>query len=186
MTTQSIEPGPLSRRLARLSARQRQLLADLAAELLLRDPAGATLARVDDPALLARQTADSVLDTAAVWQEHLGPLYDVDGVARLLGHEGRALSRQAVSKRRHLLALRTGSGRVVYPAFQLRNGKVIDGLDRVLDAVPEQLVSRWTLASWLVSPEPDLDGSTPLEVLRAGGIEVVVAVARRWAHALAA
>ncbi len=40
----------------------------------------------------------------------LGPVYDVDGVARLIG--GAApVTRQAVSKRR-LLALKTGSGRV--------------------------------------------------------------------------
>jgi hypothetical protein len=54
-----------------------------------------------------------------------------------------------VSKRR-LLALTTGSGRVVYPAFQFTAQRGA-GLPGVV-ATSTTLVSPWTVASWLVSP----------------------------------
>jgi hypothetical protein len=55
--------------------------------------------------------------------------------------------------------------------------------------VPEALVSRWTLASWLVGPDAELDGERPIDVLQEGAPEgrtVLLAAARRWAAALAA
>jgi hypothetical protein len=171
---------------AALSAHQRAFLDRLTQELLLRDPAGRLLTGVDDPAALARLIAEQTLDTAGAWTEHLGPVYDVEGVRRLLGRAGAPVSRQAVSKRRGLLALTTGSGRVVYPAFQFRGGAPVTGLAQVLDAVPESLVSRWTLASWLMSPEPELGGERPIEVLSYGQVSAVLAAARSWTAALVA
>ncbi|TAK71330.1 MAG: hypothetical protein EPO13_00410 [Actinomycetota bacterium] len=169
-----------------VTASQARWLESFVGELVRRDPGGASLARVADPELLAQLTADRVVDAAAAWQEHLGPLYDAESVGRLLAYGGRPISRQAVSKRRNLLALRTGSGRVVYPAFQFAAGSVVPGLAEVLDAVPDSAVSRWTLASWLVSPAAGLDGSTPVEALRRNESARVVELARQWAAALAA
>lgn len=163
----------------------RRFLAALAAELAARDPAGDVLARVDDPGELARAAADRAVDSAVVWQEHLGTFYDVDGVRALLGRSGRPVTKQAVSKRR-LLALRTGSGRLVYPALQFRDGAPLPGLDRVLDVLPGRLVSPWTVASWLVTPQPGLDGDRPVDVLATGHVEIVLEAARNWAAALAA
>lgn len=171
---------------AAVPASHRRFLADLAAELAVRDPDGSRLRRVDDPHALAREAAEQAVDTAAIWHEHLGAFYDVEGVRRLLGRSGRPVSKQAVSKRRGLLALRTGSGRVVYPSFQFRDGGPLAGIEQVLAVLPEVLVSRWTVASWLVSPQPDLDGDRPLDVLAAGHIEPVTDAARAWAAALAA
>lgn len=87
-------------------------------------------------------------------------------------------------QRRGLLALKTGSGRAVYPLFQFVAGRPVDGLADVLDAVPEQLASRWTLASWLVTPRAELDGERPVEVLADGSPQPVVRAAREWAAAL--
>nr|WP_231126459.1 antitoxin Xre/MbcA/ParS toxin-binding domain-containing protein [Motilibacter aurantiacus] len=156
------------------------------AELLLRDPDGSRLDRVDDPDALARETAGRVVDTAAAWEAHLGAFYDVEGVRTLLSRGGRLISKQAVSKRKGLLALTTGSGRVVYPRFQFADGAPLAGLDDVLAELPEPLVSRWTVASWLVSPQPALDGERPVDVLREGSPAPVAAAARGWARSLAA
>jgi hypothetical protein len=169
-----------------LSPQQKDFLERLAAELLLRDPDGSRFAAADDPQLLAREAADRAVDAAQAWIAHLGPMYDVDGVRQLLGRSGIPVSRQAVSKRRGLLALTTGSGAVVYPAFQFPGGSPVAGLAKVLDALPEHLVSRWTVASWLVSAEPDLNGERPIDVLAYGASESVVAAAQQWAAALAA
>jgi hypothetical protein len=167
-----------------LSPRQQEFLDALAAELALRDPEGHALDQVDDPALLARQTADQAVDSAVAWIAHLGPMYDVETVRRLLGRPDAPVSRQAVSKRRGLLALTTGSGRVVYPAFQFVGGSPVPQLARVLSALPEALVSRWTVASWLASAEPMLDDQRPIDVLAAGQSDAVVRAAAAWAAAL--
>jgi hypothetical protein len=138
---------------------------------------------------MARDAAQHVLDTAPTWVEHLGAFYDTDGVQKLLSRHGTPISRQAVHKRRGLLALTTGSGQVVYPAFQFDGQRPVPGLALVLDALPESVVSRWTVASWLVSPEADVDGERPVDVLRDQGPEGQVAVlgaARRWAAQLGA
>ena len=98
------------------------------------------------------------------------------------------MSRQAVHKRKGLLALTTGSGRVVYPAFQFRGRILAPGLARVLEELPGDRVSRWTVASWLVSPEADLGGEAPIEVLfdaDPAGVDAVARVARAWAGDLA-
>src|SRR5687767_11489293 len=94
------------------------LLEAIGAQLAQEDPTGALVARSDDVTLLARYAAQRVLDSASTWVEHLGAFYDSDGVQRLLSRDGAPISRQAVHKRRGLLALTTGSGQVVYPAFQ--------------------------------------------------------------------
>jgi hypothetical protein len=128
---------------------------------------------------------EQVVDSS--W-EQLGAFYDVAAVRSLLGRVGKPITRQDVDKRKGLLALTTGSGQVVYPAFQFRGRQLVDGLDQVLNELPEQLVSRWTLASWLVSPESDLGGERPIDVLFGqdpGGVDAVVRVAQAWAVDLA-
>lgn len=151
-------------------------------ELRQHDPEGELGA---DAARLARAVAGRLLDDSARWSAALGACYDVDGVRELLGAPGRPISKQAVSQRVGLLALTTGSGRVVYPAFQFSGRAVVDGLPEVLRILPATLVSRWTVASWLVSHDADLSAA-PVEALRQGRVGAVVASARDWAGRLAA
>ena len=158
-------------------------------ELYRRDPDGTRLTVTADISQEASLAADRVLDTAAQWLEHLGAFYDTDGVRVLLGGEGTPVTRQAVHKRRGLLALMTGNGRVVYPSIQFRGREPAPGLERVLAELPEEIVSRWTVASWLTSPEANLEGERPIDVLfdaDEGAIAAVVSCARQWAIALAA
>lgn len=166
-----------------LTPSQRRLLSAIGAELARRDPSGSATDHVDDIEAAARAAVDALVDTGALWQAHLGPVYDAKTVAVILGSPDKPVSRQAVSKR-SLLALRTGNGRVYYPAFQFANGQPMAGLADLLSTIDEDLVSRWTLASWLVSPEADLDGASPIDVLRAGDVERVLRLARAWALAL--
>jgi len=173
--------------LAKRPASHLGLVRALLQELEVRDPDGSLVAAADDVTGVAHAALDRVLDSSRTWSEHLGPFYDAEGVAALLARDGRTISRQAVSKRKGLLALTTGSGRVVYPAGQFRGRVPVPGLDAVLHELPEGLVSRWTVASWLFSPEPELDGERPIDVLGDGGPEsvaAVTAVARRWAAQL--
>lgn len=160
-----------------------RLLQALLNELADRDPHGEATGHLDDPREVARVTVDAVLDSDQFWEEHLGPMYDAKGVAALLGDRSKPLTRQAVSKRA-LLGVKTGNGRVFYPAFQFEGRQPVGGLDKVLRTVDPHLLSRWTLASWLISPERDLDNARPIDVLRSGDVDRVVAVASRWAAAL--
>lgn len=154
-----------------------------AEELQLRDPQGNTFDDEVDPVALARAAACRLIDTTRAWHEHLGPVYDTDGVASLLGPR-RRVSRQAVHKRR-LLALKTGSGRVVYPAFQFdETGTVVDGVPELVKMIDQASLSLWALASWLASPEREFDGDRPIDVLRCGGKQLVLSVASRWLTAL--
>lgn len=137
---------------------------------------------VVDAAELGRQAALEAV-AGSLWGEQLGPVYDSEGVMALLG----GVTKQAVSDRvrRHaLLALRTGSGRLVYPAFQFDGRRVIDGLAAVLAVVVPDDTEAWYVASWLTTPDPALGGLAPYEALRAGELEAVRAAAYEVATAL--
>ena len=158
------------------------------AELDKRDPDGSLLDSSTDVSQAATLAADQVLDPSLLWVEHLGAFYDTDAVRSLLARDGKPVSRQAVNQREGLLALTTGSGRVVYPAFQFHARRPVRGLDRVLNELPESLVSRWTLASWLIAPEHELEDERPIDVLfdeEPGSLDAVVRAARNWAAQLA-
>lgn len=166
-----------------------RVLRSMIVELRRRDPDGAQLSRADDPDELARAVAERIVDFSAGWVEHLGPFYDSASVAELLARNGDPITKQAVSKRKGLLSLTTGSGQVVFPAFQFRDRRLVPGLPKIFGELPEDVVSRWTLASWLVSPDVDLDGARPIDVLHDGSdgdIAAVVTAARQWRVALAA
>lgn len=158
-----------------------ELIALVARALAERDPDGTlseALARSDPTAV--DQAVERMLSASTAWSDLLGPVYDTAGVMAILG-----VTRQAVSKRR-LLALTTGSGRVVYPSFQFTGSGLVDGVVAVLGLLPASLISPWTLAAWFVTPVRELEDSTPIEVLADGDAEPVLRLARRWASGLAA
>jgi hypothetical protein len=118
-----------------------------------------------------------------VWARHLGPAYPTRHVRRLF-----KASKQAVNdrvRRGTLLALRNEAGEVVYPAFQFGpNGQPLAGIADVIGAFKGAVETPYTIAAWLVSPEAELDGSTPIEQLRLGRRDVVADVARHYAARL--
>lgn len=111
----------------------------------------------------------------AVWADHVGPFVDTQGVMAVLGD----VTRQAVSQRvrgGRLLALRTGDGAFVYPLWQFRDGRPLEGLAQVLEAAgydPDRPATGWTLASWLSTEDPALGGE-PRTLLAAGRIDAVL------------
>lgn len=144
-------------------------------------------AELGTPEELGRRAALAAAAEAA-WKGQLGPLLETDQVRRLVGVK----SRQAVSdlgSRRRLLALPRSGRRVVYPAFQFAaNGRPFEVLPRVLAEFEERgaAVSRWTIASWFVTPQPLLGGQTPAGWLKAGrDPEKAVLAARRTAARMA-
>ena len=135
----------------------------------------------DDPADAGRRAALNAV-SGAMWTDHLGPFYNTEGVMALLG----GVSKQAVHdrvRRHRLLALRTDSGRLVYPTFQFVGHAPVTGLDKVLAIVLPDDAESWMVASWLCTPDPAL-GSTPVAALRAGHHDPVCAAARDLASAL--
>lgn len=145
--------------------------------------------------------ADTIADTiagllAAVpqfdgpWGPAVGPVYLTEQVRALLG----GVSRQALAdraKRGTLLALKTRDGATVYPAWQLTtDGQVLPGLAEVLRlfAADEhgEVVDGWTLASWLRTPLPELDGDSVTDRLRAGDVaaarQAAARAAARWSR----
>lgn len=102
-------------------------------------------------------------------------------MARTLLH---GISRQRVDRRvkeRTLLAVPGPSNRRLYPTIQFnRDGSVVDGLKPVLEALPTR--NAWAALNFLARPEPRLDGRTPVDLLKQGEIDIVVAAARRVAE----
>lgn len=131
----------------------------------------------DEPGPLGERASLNAA-AAAVWTSQVGPFLDTDGVSRILN----GVSRQAISQRvraGRLLALRTGNDRLVYPLWQFRQGVVLPGLGRVLQAAgidPGRPATAWTLASWLVTGDPDLGGA-PRDLLAAGHVAPVLKAA---------
>lgn len=130
-----------------------------------------------------RRIVDRLLEqdaTDARWAAQLGPAYRQADVAALLGK-----SKQAVSRDRHLLALRTRGGAIVYPAFQFDGRRLLPGLGTVVTTLVPVAASPWTVASWLTSGSASLDGRRPLDVLREGEVAAVQRAADAFAAGLA-
>jgi hypothetical protein len=113
------------------------------------------------------------------WAEQIGPVYRQGDVALLLGK-----SRQAVSDDRRLLRLEMRSGGIGYPVFQFDGRRMLPGVAEVNAILGPAVATSWTVASWLTSAQPALNGATPLERLREGDVEGVTLAARRFASAL--
>lgn len=134
-----------------------------------------------DPEEAGRRAA-ATASAGQAWAADAGPFYDTDGARTALG----GVTKQAVSQRvreQRLLGLRLaadgGRARLVYPAWQFRPA-VLRHLPAVLAAAgldPERPVTGWTVAAWLTSPDPDLDGLTPVELLQADRPDPVITAA---------
>ncbi|MHB0877268.1 MAG: hypothetical protein ACYC5O_14620 [Anaerolineae bacterium] len=97
-------------------------------------------------------------------------------VARLLG-----VSRQTVNNRRlkgRLIGVPSTRGDYEYPAWQFADGGVLPGLERVLMALRDH--HPWTQLSYMLNPDSRLGDRTPLEVLRQGRADDVVAAASMY------
>lgn len=96
-------------------------------------------------------------------------------VAAVLG-----VSRQAVDKRRRanrLLAVPVGTG-YAYPACQFSGSGLVQGLDRVLVALP--IADPWMRLDWLLAEDEALGGESPLEALQNSDLDAVMGIASSY------
>ncbi|WP_348627040.1 antitoxin Xre/MbcA/ParS toxin-binding domain-containing protein [Mesorhizobium sp. WSM3873] len=77
-------------------------------------------------------------------------------------------------RRGEVVALRKGGRKHVFPLAQFVDGRPAPGIGEVLAAITNPRLA-WF---WLTRPSPELDGRTPIEMLREDMIEDVVRVAR--------
>lgn len=113
-----------------------------------------------DPRALGRRAALLAV-AGAVWRRHLGPLLNTKQVAELLGVGTRQAVHDRV-KRRRILALSTGERGLAYPAFQFgETGEPYPAIASVLETFAEAGLSPYTVASWLVTPQGELDDLAP-------------------------
>lgn len=110
----------------------------------------------------------------------LGPCYTTRGLRTALG-----ISRQAVwraTKEHRVLRLQTPDGVSLYPAAQVRDGKLIPGIRPVLDVLAEGGPYPFMWASWLLGPTCD-GRCRYIDQLAAGDVDGVVLAARHTATA---
>ena len=108
--------------------------------------------------------------------EKLGGTLSVEQVSELIG-----ISRQAVDKRRsqnQLIGLIQGKRGYAYPAFQFEDGKTLDGLKEVLEALAGH--DPWMQSIFFANGNDRLNHRTPLDALRQGEREAVVRVAEAY------
>ena len=146
--------------------------------------AGGDPARLGSPAELARRML-AVVPAAHPWDEQIGPFYDTAGLVRWLEVSKQALSDRV--RRRRLLAVTTADGRILYPARQFADRRLVAGLSETLAAFRDVPVDGWAVAAWLTTPSIALAGASPLDWLRAGdepGPVLLAAqqTAARWAQ----
>lgn len=113
-------------------------------------------------------------DTVNPWAEIVGPCYTTSSIGRLLGLSEREVSDAAASLQ--LLALRTSDGMTLYPAFQIWDGQVVEGLAEVLQVLRTGIDDSWTWAQWLNTAVSDGDAAPTraIDELRAGHLAAVI------------
>lgn len=84
-------------------------------------------------------------------------------------------SRQAIYgllRQERLLAVPVGTGHLCIPAWQFRDGRILPGLNRTLQALVHK--DPWRRLLFFVSANFLLENQRPLDILRSGDIEAVV------------
>lgn len=144
-----------------------------------RPAAGAKPPVIDTAAFAPDARSRALLHGVRIAQDDLreaGGAYDLDQVRTLL----HGVSRQRIDRRvkdRTLLAVPGPSNRRLYPTVQFnRDGSVVAGLKPVLEVLPTQ--NPWSALNFLVRPDHRLDGRKPIDLLKLGQVDSVVAAAR--------
>ncbi|MGI8876709.1 MAG: hypothetical protein ACR2KP_20770 [Egibacteraceae bacterium] len=113
------------------------------------------------------------------WAAQVGPCLTQADAARLLGK-----SEQATAKDARLLRVKTRSGRVAYPVVQFEGRGVLPGIGAVL-AIVAPVADALTILAWLTGTQRALGGRRPVDALRDGDADDVIALASRFARSAA-
>ena len=111
----------------------------------------------------------------------VGPCYTVAGMARVLGWTESGVVEAGDHLR--LLMLRTSDDVLLFPAFQVVDGKVVKGLPRVLLRLEIGIDSPWMWAQWLNLEIPDADPPRKIQYLYGGRLEEAICAAKHVAWA---
>lgn len=111
------------------------------------------------------------------WAAIIGPCYTTASLARALSRPEAEV--RADAKLLRLLALETDDGTTLYPAFQLHDGHIVDGLEEVLRILQTGVADPWTWAQWLNTAVSDENPPRIIDALRTGDIDLVVLRARQ-------
>jgi hypothetical protein len=147
---------------------------------------GVELSTLGAAEVIAAQLIEK-LPVANPWGDIVGPCYTSGALQRELGI-GRSAVSKAVNELR-LLRLVTSDNVNVYPAFQVHDGAVVRGLEKVLRALHAGFDSPWMWAQWLNTPVPRPDNGhvrRRIDDLIAGDVDGVVNEAEHTAAAWAA
>ncbi|WP_314646781.1 hypothetical protein [uncultured Microbacterium sp.] len=118
------------------------------------------------------------------WAEIIGPCYRSTSLARALGWTDEQVVEAAAALQ--ILELLTDDGVLLYPAFQVHDGRVLEGLAEVLRVLSSGTSGRWTWAQWLNASVDDDSGEeapSAIEQLRAGQLDDVMRDAKHVAWA---
>ncbi len=120
---------------------------------------------VGDAEAIGRRAAMVVLAGEA-WERAIGDLLTSAEARILLG----GVSREALRKRvmsGSVIALRDDAGAVRYPRWQFDpvSGSVFPAVKRLNEIFAQADLDDWTLASFATTPQPELDGRTPVAAL---------------------
>jgi hypothetical protein len=120
-----------------------------------------------------------------VWEDTLGPLLSGQQARELLGGVSRQRLDQLVKAGR-VIALEERSGARRFPAWQFRDGGVLETLVAAHREFVDVGESPWAGAAWCVHSHPQLAGQSPIEWAVGGGAaERLELVAYRDASRLA-
>lgn len=103
------------------------------------------------------------------WAEIVGPCFTTTTLARTMGWTEAEVSEAAEALR--LLRLHTDDGKSLFPAFQLHEGDVVEGLQAVLRVLRSGVDDPWTWAQWLNTETYEPHSRRPIEMLGSGQIE---------------
>ncbi len=138
------------------------------------------ISAVDPDAFAPNARARAILrgrDYADADLKEAGGAYDVDQVRRLL----HGVSRQAIDKRVQegsLLTVPGPSNRRRFPTVQFNeDGSVVPGLRETRAALPYD--NPWSVLNFLIGRQNEFGGKRPIDLLRKGRLDLVVAAAKR-------
>jgi hypothetical protein len=137
--------------------------------IMLQQPEALALLPSQDP--LAKAKIRGLLAKPKLLEAENGCV-SAEEAAQILG-----ITRQAVDKRRKqgkLIALPAGRSHR-YPAWQFSDGKTLPGLESALSTL--SIRDPWMQTAWMLNGNFSLEGDRPLDRLRAGNLDAVVAAA---------
>lgn len=118
-----------------------------------------------------------------IWEEEIGPLYEVGEAAQILGASPEVLKERA--KRGEALQLEDGR----FPGWQfdLKRFMVYPALIEIMKILNGEDVDPTFVASFCLTPQPELDANMlviPLDLFEEGGSPELLVAARRAAATL--